>query len=80
MQKNVEQLFHHLKRSGQWPDAHPKLEKKPVRNRHFRLPKALEALPRRVKQEDDLGTSNTAQKSKSRKQKRCEGEGIRHQS
>jgi hypothetical protein len=25
--KNVEQLFHHLRRSGQWPDAHPKLEK-----------------------------------------------------
>jgi hypothetical protein len=25
--KNVEQLFHRLRRSGQWPDAHPKLEK-----------------------------------------------------
>jgi hypothetical protein len=25
--KSVEQLFHHLRRSGQWPDAHPKLEK-----------------------------------------------------
>ena len=25
--KNVEQLFHRLGRSGQWPDAHPKLEK-----------------------------------------------------
>jgi hypothetical protein len=25
--KNVEQLFHRLERSGQWPDAHPKLEK-----------------------------------------------------
>jgi len=25
--KNVEQLFHRLRRSGQWLDAHPKLEK-----------------------------------------------------
>jgi hypothetical protein len=25
--KNVEQLFRRLGRSGQWPDAHPKLEK-----------------------------------------------------
>ena len=25
--KSVEQLFHRLGRSGQWPDAHPKLEK-----------------------------------------------------
>jgi hypothetical protein len=25
--KNVEQLFHRLRRSGQWPGAHPKLEK-----------------------------------------------------
>jgi hypothetical protein len=25
--KNVEQLLHHLGRSGQWPDAYPKLEK-----------------------------------------------------
>ena len=25
--ENVEQLFHRLERSGQWPDAHPKLEK-----------------------------------------------------
>ena len=25
--KNVEQLFHRLRRSGQWPDAHLKLEK-----------------------------------------------------
>jgi hypothetical protein len=25
--KNVEQLFHRLGRSGQWPDAYPKLEK-----------------------------------------------------
>jgi len=25
--KNVEQLFHRLGRSGQWLDAHPKLEK-----------------------------------------------------
>jgi hypothetical protein len=25
--KNVEQLFHRLRRSGQWPDAHQKLEK-----------------------------------------------------
>jgi len=25
--RNVEQLFHRLRRSGQWPDAHPKLEK-----------------------------------------------------
>jgi hypothetical protein len=25
--KNVEQLFHRLRRSGQWPDAYPKLEK-----------------------------------------------------
>jgi len=25
--KNVEQLFHRLRRSGRWPDAHPKLEK-----------------------------------------------------
>jgi hypothetical protein len=25
--KNVEQLFHRLRRSGQWQDAHPKLEK-----------------------------------------------------
>jgi len=25
--RNVEQLFHHLGRSGQWPDVHPKLEK-----------------------------------------------------
>jgi hypothetical protein len=27
--KNVEQLFHHLRRSGQWPDAQTKLEKEP---------------------------------------------------
>jgi hypothetical protein len=25
--KNVEQLFHRLRRSGRWLDAHPKLEK-----------------------------------------------------
>jgi hypothetical protein len=25
--RSVEQLFRHLRRSGQWPDAHPKLEK-----------------------------------------------------
>jgi hypothetical protein len=25
--KNVEQLFRRLGRSGQWPDAHPKLER-----------------------------------------------------
>jgi hypothetical protein len=25
--KNVEQLFHRLRRSGQWLGAHPKLEK-----------------------------------------------------
>jgi hypothetical protein len=25
--ENVEQLFHRLGRSGQWLDAHPKLEK-----------------------------------------------------
>jgi hypothetical protein len=25
--KNVEQLFHRLGRSGQWPGVHPKLEK-----------------------------------------------------
>jgi hypothetical protein len=25
--RNVEQLFHRLRRSGRWPDAHPKLER-----------------------------------------------------
>jgi hypothetical protein len=54
--KNVEQLFHRLGRSGQWPDAHPKLEKELARNRPFRLSKVQEALPRSTKQKEDLNS------------------------
>jgi len=37
-------------------------KKNSVRNRPFRLSKVQEVLPRSTKQEDDLGTPNTAQK------------------
>ena len=47
-------------------------KKNSVGNRPFRLSKVQEALPRSTKQEDYLGTPNTAQKDKrSRKKSRC---------
>jgi hypothetical protein len=66
--KNVEQLFHRLRRvdNGQTPIQNWK--KNPVRNRPFRLSKVQEALPRGTKQEDNLGTPNTAQKRQKKPQ------------
>jgi hypothetical protein len=56
-------------------------KKNSVRNRPFRLSKVQEVLPRSTKQEDDLGTPNTAKKKAKEVASKADvdGEGTRHQ-
>jgi hypothetical protein len=57
-----------------------KAKKKSARNWLFRLLKALEALPKRVKQEDDLGTlTDGSKKAKAANKTSVGGESIWHQ-
>ena len=53
-------------------------KKNSVRNRPFRLSKVQEALPRSTKQEDDLGTPNTAQKKAKEVASKADVGGERH--